>query len=73
MYKRQYLAHFALYAWLAQLLATPLPPPGPLPAVQGVVVGMVLLFGFAVPPLLQLRKVSTPVSYTHLDVYKRQR
>ncbi|SBT06231.1 conserved membrane hypothetical protein [Candidatus Accumulibacter aalborgensis] len=54
-----YLAHFALYAWLAQLLATPLPPPGPLPAVQGVVVGMVLLFGFAVPPLLQLRKVST--------------
>ncbi len=54
-----YLAHFALYAWLAQLLATPLPSPGPLPAVQGVVVGLVLLFGFAVPPLLQLKKVST--------------
>ncbi len=54
-----YLAHFALHAWLAQLLATPLPPPGLLPAVQGVAVGLLLLFGFAVPPLLQLKKVST--------------
>jgi putative ABC transport system permease protein len=54
-----YAAHFALHAWLAQLLATPLPAPGPLPAVQGVAVGLLLLFGFAVPPLLQLQKVST--------------
>jgi putative ABC transport system permease protein len=54
-----YLAHFALHAWLAQLLATTLPPPGLLPAVQGVAVGLLLLFGFAVPPLLQLRQVST--------------
>jgi putative ABC transport system permease protein len=54
-----YLAHFALHAWLAQLLATPLPAPGLLPAVQGVAVGLLLLFGFAVPPLLQLKKVST--------------
>lgn len=54
-----YLAHFVLHAWLAQLLATPLPPPGLLPAVQGVAVGLLLLFGFAVPPLLQLKKVST--------------
>lgn len=54
-----YVAHFALHAWLAQLLATPLPPPGLLPAVQGVAVGLLLLFGFAVPPLLQLKKVST--------------
>jgi putative ABC transport system permease protein len=54
-----YLAHFALHAWLAQLLATPLPPPGGLPVVQGVAVGLLLLFGFAVPPLLQLKKVST--------------
>ena len=54
-----YLAHFALHAWLAQLLATPLPPPGLLPVVQGVAVGMLLLFGFAVPPLLQLKKVPT--------------
>ena len=54
-----YLAHFALHAWLAELLATPLPAPGMLPAVQGVVVGLLLLFGFAVPPLLQLKRVST--------------
>lgn len=54
-----YLAHFALYAWLAQLLATPLPPPTLLPAGQGIAVGLLLLFGFAVPPLMQLKQVST--------------
>lgn len=54
-----YAAHFALHAWLAQLLATPLPQPTLLPALQGLAVGMLLLFGFAVPPLLQLRRVST--------------
>lgn len=54
-----YLAHFALYAWLAQLLAAPLPQPGLLPALQGSVIGMLLLFGFALPPLLQLKQVST--------------
>lgn len=54
-----YLAHFALYAWLAQLLATPLPPPGLMPAVQGSLIGVLLLFGFAMPPLLQLKRVST--------------
>lgn len=54
-----YLAHFALYAWLADLLATPLPPPTLLPALQGMAVGLLLLFGFALPPLLQLKRVST--------------
>ena len=54
-----YVAHFALHAWLAQLLATPLPPPGPLPALQGIAIGLLLLFGFAVPPLLQLNRVPT--------------
>ena len=54
-----YLGHFVLYAWLAQLLATSLPQPGLLPALQGSVVGMLLLFGFALPPLLQLKRVST--------------
>jgi len=54
-----YLAHFALYVWLAQLLATPLPPPTALPAVQGMAVGLLLLFGFAVPPLIQLKRVPT--------------
>lgn len=54
-----YLGHFALHAWLAELLATPLPPPSLWPAAQGLAVGMLLLFGFALPPLLQLRQVPT--------------
>ncbi|MFC5301070.1 ABC transporter permease [Azospira restricta] len=54
-----FVGHFALHAWLAELLATPLPPPSWLPAGQGMAVGLLLLFGFAVPPLLQLRRVPT--------------
>lgn len=54
-----YVAHFVLHAWLAQLLATPLPPPSLLPALQGMVIGLLLLFAFSLPPLLQLRRVST--------------
>lgn len=54
-----FAAHFALHAWLAQLLATQLPSPSWLPAAQGGAIGMLLLFGFAVPPLLQLRRVPT--------------
>jgi putative ABC transport system permease protein len=54
-----YFAHFVLYAWLAQLLATPLPQPGLLPALQGSIIGVLLLFGFSLPPLLQLKRVST--------------
>jgi len=54
-----YLAHFALYAWLAQLLARPLPQPGLMPALQGSLIGVLLLIGFALPPLLQLKSVST--------------
>lgn len=54
-----YAAHFVLHAWLAHLLATPLPLPSVLPAFQGFLVGFVLLFGFALPPILQLKRVST--------------
>lgn len=54
-----FAAHFALHAWLAELLATVLPPPSWLPAGQAGAVGLLLLFGFAVPPLLQLRRVPT--------------
>ena len=54
-----YLAHFALYAWLSQLLDTGLPQPGLMPVVQGSVTGLLLLFGFSLPPLLQLKRVST--------------
>ena len=54
-----YLAHHVLHAWLAELLANPLPAPGWIPAFQGLAAGMLLLFGFAVPPLVQLQRVST--------------
>ena len=54
-----YLAHFVLHLWLAHLLAAPLPLPGWLPAGQGVLVGLVLLLGFSLPPLMQLKRVST--------------
>ena len=54
-----YLAHFALYGWLSSLLSTPLPLPGLQPALQGSGVGILLLFGFSLPPLLQLKHVST--------------
>lgn len=54
------LALFAqefLSYWLEKLMAITLPPSGILPAVQGVFTGMVLLLGFALPPLLNLRQV----------------
>lgn len=54
-----YLAHLVLHAWLSQLLSAPLPQPSLLPALQGCVIGMILLFGFSLPPLLQLKSVST--------------
>lgn len=53
-----YAAHHVLYRALAILVATPLPPPSWLPVAQGLAVGL-LLFGFCVPPLLQLRHVPT--------------
>jgi putative ABC transport system permease protein len=52
-----YAAHFLLLEWLGKLVATELPPASWLPAVQGVATGMLLLIGFAVPPILQLRNV----------------
>jgi len=50
-------AHFALLAWLGSLVAADLPAPGLLPAVQGLATGMLLLLGFALAPVLQLRNV----------------
>ena len=52
-----YVAHFALLAALGSLISASLPLPSPLPAVQGAAVGLVLLLGFALPPLVQLRVV----------------
>ena len=54
-----YGAHFLLHAWLAQWLGQSLPLPGWTPAGQGGLVGLILLFGFSLPPILQLKRVST--------------
>jgi len=43
--------------WLGGLLAVSLPAPTIRPALQGFVTGIVILLGFAVPPLLQLKNV----------------
>jgi putative ABC transport system permease protein len=53
-----YAAQGAIAAALGDLLRAPLPAPSPLPAVQGFLVGLVLLLGFALPPLVQLKNVS---------------
>ncbi len=50
-------AQQAIGAALAELLRAELPPPGVAPAVQGFLVGLVLLLGFALPPLLRLKNV----------------
>ncbi len=43
--------------WLAALIPGSLPQPGPAPLLQGAAMGFVLLLGFALPPLLQLKDV----------------
>jgi len=43
--------------WLGRLLAVSLPAPTFRPALQGFGTGIVILLGFAVPPLLQLKNV----------------
>lgn len=50
-------AHQMFVHWFAQLVAVELVAAGPLPALQGFLIGVVLLLGFAAPPLLQLKGV----------------
>lgn len=52
-----YAGHFVLLAWLGQLIAVALPQSSPLPALEGIGAALVLLFGFAMPPLLPLTRV----------------
>ncbi|HEY5800229.1 MAG TPA: FtsX-like permease family protein, partial [Burkholderiaceae bacterium] len=52
-----YAAHFVLLEWLGKLVTPNLPPASLLPALQAGATGMILLLGFAVPPVLQLRNV----------------
>ncbi len=50
-------AHYLLLQWLGPLVAIELPAPGWLPLLQGIAIGMLLLAGFALPPVLRLRNV----------------
>ncbi|MCC2970894.1 ABC transporter permease [Massilia sp. IC2-476] len=50
-------AHFVLLEMIGSLLPPDLPPVSMLPALQGIATGMLLLVGFALPPVLQLRNV----------------
>ena len=54
-----FAAQGGLAATLAKLFTVALPPPTMMPALQGLAIGMVLLLGFTLPPLLALRKVAT--------------
>ncbi|MES3022277.1 MAG: FtsX-like permease family protein [Pseudomonadota bacterium] len=49
--------HYVLLELLGKLVTTDLPPITAMPALHGVVTGMLLLVGFALPPILQLRNV----------------
>lgn len=50
-------AHFVLIEWLGRLVTNELPASSFVPAVQAIATGMLLLIGFAIPPILQLRDV----------------
>ena len=52
-------AHLALAAWLGRVVTVPLPPASLMPACHGAAMGLLLLLGFALPPLLALARVST--------------
>jgi len=52
-----YIAQEAIARAVAEVVKTDLPAPRLLPAVQGFLVGVVLLLGFALPPLVQLKNV----------------
>ena len=52
-----FAAHFVLLEWLGKLVSNELPPASMLPALQAIATGLVLLVGFAIAPILQLRNV----------------
>jgi putative ABC transport system permease protein len=52
-------AQAALAYWLGTVVAVELPRPGLLPALHGLITGLVLLLGFAVPPVAALSRVPT--------------
>ena len=54
-----FAAQSVLAGMLTRFLTVALPSPTIMPAIQGAAIGLVLLLGFTLPPLLALRKVST--------------
>ena len=52
-----FAAQFLISEILGSLLRADLPAPSALPAAQGFLVGLVLLLGFSLPPLVQLKNV----------------
>jgi putative ABC transport system permease protein len=52
-----FLAQFVIAGFVADVVGSNLPVPSPLPALQGFMIGIALLFGFAMPPLLQLQNI----------------
>ena len=62
-----FAVHYAFVALLAGLVDAGLPPASPWPALFGVGVGMTLLLGFGLPPVLQLARVP-PLRVMRRDV-----
>ena len=54
-----FVFQFVLAAVLAPLVSVTLPAPGLRPLAQGYGAGFVMLLGFALPPLIALKKVPT--------------
>ena len=52
-----YAGQALIARWLTDFIAASLPQPGFFPVLQGYAAGMLLLLGFALPPLLQLKNV----------------
>src|SRR5258708_26902996 len=54
-----FVCQFVLAALLAPVVSVTLPAPGLRPLLQGMIAGFVMLLGFALPPLIALKKVPT--------------
>ena len=62
-----FAVHYVFIWFLSGLVEAVLPPPGAWPALFGVGVGFTLLFGFGLPPVLQLARVP-PLRVIRRDV-----